>query len=302
MTHAFFKALLFLCAGSVMHAMHNEIDFRKMGGLKSVLKQTYLRFLIGSLAIAGIFPLAGFFSKDSILLGAFTSHHNGKIIWALGSITAFMTAYYTFRVIFRTFFGEPRDHHLHEHAHESPAVMIFPLSVLAVLSIIGGWVGIPGMDRFSHFLEPVLPIAEHEVSAGLEYGLMGGALAIAILGILLARHFHLKNPEAADRMVAENGFIAKVHSLLFHKWYVDEIYNAVFVKPILFLSEKVLFRIVDVNIIDGIVNDVGAFLKSAGGASRKMQTGDARTYAAAILLGALGLVVYFAYFVWKVNG
>jgi NADH-quinone oxidoreductase subunit L len=299
MTHAFFKALLFLCAGSVMHAMHHEIDFRKMGGLKGPLKKTYQRFLVGSLAIAGIVPLAGFFSKDAILLGAFLSHHGGKALWAIGSLTAFMTAYYTFRVIFRTFYGEPRDHHLHEHAHESPAVMIVPLSILAVLSIVGGWVGIPGMDVFSKFLEPVLPLSEHKVSHALEYGLMAGALAVAILGILTARHFHLKRPEVADRLETEDGIVSRIHSLLLHKWYVDELYDAIFVKPILFLSDRVFFRIIDVNIIDGLIDDVAAFVRGAGGVSRKMQTGDARTYAAAILIGTLGLV---AYFVWKVNG
>lgn len=298
MTHAFFKALLFLCAGSVMHAMHHEIDFRKMGGLKGPLKKTYQRFFVGGLAIAGIFPLAGFFSKDSILLGAFVSHPGGRIIWAIGSITAFMTAYYTFRVIYRTFWGEPRDHHLHEHAHESPAVMIVPLSILALLSIIGGWVGIPGMDVIGRFLEPVLPQVHHEVEPSLEYGLMGGALAVAILGILVARHFHKVKPETADRLATENALISRIHKLLLNKWYVDELYHAIFVRPLLWISEKVLFRIVDVSIIDGIINDIGEFLRGAGGVSRRMQTGDARTYAAAILLGALGLI---AYFVLKVN-
>jgi NADH-quinone oxidoreductase subunit L len=298
MTHAFFKALLFLCAGSLMHAMHHEIDFRKMGGLKKPLSKTYLRFFVGALAIAGIVPFAGFFSKDAILLGAFTSHH-GKALWVIGSITAFMTAYYTFRVVYRTFYGEPRDHHLYEHAHESPSVMIVPLSALAVLSLIGGWVGIPGMDYIGHWLEPVLPQEHHEVTPSLEYGLMGLALAVAVGGILLARYFHKVKPEVADRLAAENSFFSRAHSLLFHKWYVDELYDFLFVRPIVWISEKVLFRIVDVNIIDGIVNDIGALLRGAGGISRRMQTGDARTYAAAILIGALGLILYF---VWKVNG
>ena len=204
-----------------------------------------------------------------------------------------MTAYYTFRVIYRTFWGEPRDHHLHEHAHESPAVMIVPLSILAILSIIGGWVGIPGMDVIGRFLEPVLPQAHHEVEPSLEYGLMGGALAIAILGILIARHFHKVKPATADRLATENALISRIHKLLLNKWYVDELYHAIFVRPLLWISEKVLFRIVDVSIIDGIINDIGEFLRGAGGISRRMQTGDARTYAAAILLGALGLIAYF---------
>ncbi|HSP07489.1 MAG TPA: NADH-quinone oxidoreductase subunit L, partial [Acidobacteriota bacterium] len=252
MTHAFFKALLFLCAGSVMNAMHHEIDFRKMGGLKGPLKKTYQRFYIGGLAIAGIVPLAGFFSKDAILLGAFMSHPYGRILWGVGSVTAFMTAYYTFRVIYRTFNGEPRDPHLYEHAHESPAVMIVPLSILALLSIIGGWIGIPGMDYIGKFLEPVLPQSHHEIDQTLEYGLMAGALAVAILGILLARYLHKVKPQVADKLAEENGFFASIHKLLLNKWYVDEIYNALLVRPIVFISEKVLFRIVDVSIIDGI--------------------------------------------------
>lgn len=300
MTHAFFKALLFLCAGSVMHAMHHEIDFRKLGGLKKPLSKTYHRFLIGGLAISGIVPFAGFFSKDAILLGAFATHH--LTLWAIGLITAFMTAYYTFRVIYRTFEGEPRDSHLFEHAHESPSVMIAPLSVLALLSIIGGWVGIPGMDFLGRWLEPVLPEVHHEVPRTLEIELMVGALLLAIIGILIARYFHKVKPQIAERLVAENTLFARIHSLLFHKWYVDELYNALFVRPILWLSDKVLFRIIDVSIIDGIVNDVAGFLRGAGGVSRKMQTGDARTYAAAILLGALGLIAYFAYSLWRVNG
>lgn len=299
MTHAFFKALLFLSAGSVMHAMHNEIDFRKMGGLKAVLKKTGLFFFIGSLALAGIFPFAGFFSKDAILLGAFTSHNGGMVIWALGLITALMTAYYTFRVVFRTFYGEPRDKHLFEHAHESPNVMLVPLGILAFLSIVGGLVGVPMFNVFDEFMEPVFPKVHHEIAMSTELGLMAVALVIAGFGIFLAWNFHLKKAETADKMLAENAFFAKIHSLLFHKYYVDEIYFAIFVRPILFISEKLLFRGFDVNIIDGIVNDTGAIFRGIGKQFRRMQTGDVRAYAAAMLIGALGLI---AYFVWMVKG
>lgn len=301
-THAFFKALLFLSAGSIMHAMHHEIDFRKMGGLKKPLGKTFHRFMIGGLALAGIFPFAGFFSKDAILLGAFISHPYGRILWGMGVVTACMTAYYTFRVIYRAFYGEPRDHHLYEHAHESPAVMIAPLSVLAVLSIIGGWIGTPWMDVLGRWLEPVLPAPAHEVQPATEYWLMGFSLSVALVGILIAWYFHRRKTEVADRLETQNPIFSRIHSLLFHKWYVDELYNAVFVRPILWISEKVLFRVIDVSIIDGIINDVGSFLRGAGGVSRRMQTGDARAYAAAILLGTLGLIVYFAYSLWKVNG
>jgi NADH-quinone oxidoreductase subunit L len=297
MTHAFFKALLFLCAGSVMHAMHNEVDFRKMGGLKEPLKQTYLRFLIGGLAIAGIVPFAGFFSKDAILLAAFI-HKPFGAFWIIGVITALMTAYYTFRVIYRVFFVQPKDPHAIEHAHESPPVMMIPLTVLMILSAVGGLVGTPWSDMFGHFLEPVFPKVHHEISHSLENGLMGTALLIALIGILIARFFHYKKPEVAERLVAENGFIKSVHNILYHKWYVDELYDALFVKPILWIADRVFYRTIDVNIIDGIVNDVAAFLRGTGNIFRKFQTGDARTYAVAILIGTLGLVVYF---IWMVK-
>lgn len=300
MTHAFFKALLFLCAGSVMHAMHGETDFHKMGGLKTVLNKTWRRFFVGGLAIAGIVPFAGFFSKDAILLGAFTSEHGGKLLYAVGLLTAFMTAYYTFRVIYRVFYATPADPHTPEHAHESPGVMIWPLTALAILSFVGGWIGLPGKyDYFGHFLEPMFPAVHHEVSTGLELGLMFTALAVGAAGILTARHFHFKHTEVADRLATENPALSRIHNVLFHKWYVDEIYDAIFVRPIKYLSEKFLYRGIDVNIIDGIVNDTGAFLKAVGSGVRKPQTGDARNYAAAILIGTLGLI---AYFVWMVKG
>jgi NADH-quinone oxidoreductase subunit L len=296
MTHAFFKALLFLCAGSVMHAVGGETDFRKMGGLKAPLNKTYIRFLVGGLAISGIIPLAGFFSKDAILLGAFAGHH--YVIYAIGLITAVLTAYYTFRVIFRVFFVAPKDPHTVEHAHESPPVMIRPLTALMILSIVGGWVATPWYQPFNEFLKPVFGEAHHAISHSLEYTLMGVALVIALLGIGIAAIFHYKKPEVAERLVSENALIKGVHKVLHNKWYVDEIYNALFVKPIYWISERVLFRTIDVNIIDGIVNDIAAFLRGAGRVLRAMQTGDARAYAVAILVGTLGLV---AYFIWMVK-
>jgi NADH-quinone oxidoreductase subunit L len=296
MTHAFFKALLFLCAGSVMHAVNGETDFRKMGGLKEPLKQTYVRFLVGGLAISGIFPLAGFFSKDAILLGAFSGHH--YVIYTIGIITAVLTAYYTFRVIFRVFFVPPKDPHAVEHAHESPPVMLRPLTVLMILSIVGGWVATPWFMPFNDFLKPVFGEAHHEISHALEYTLMAAALLIAVLGIVVAAIFHYKKPDVAERLVAENALVRGIHRVLHNKWYVDEIYNAIFVRPIYWLSERVLFRTIDVNIIDGIVNDIASFLRGTGRVLRAMQTGDARTYAVAILVGTLGLI---AYFVWMVK-
>lgn len=297
MTHAFFKALLFLSAGSVMHAMEGETDFRKMGGLKQPLRKTYLRFLIGGLALSGIVPFAGFFSKDAILMGAYLSHH--LTIWIIGIITAFITAYYTFRVIYRTFHGPPADEHRTAHAHETPPIMMLPLSILALLSLVGGWIGIPGFDFFSHFLEPVLPVHQHEVSFSTELLLMITALVAGIVGILVARTLHLKRRDLAERMAKTNPLTAPIHHVLERKYYVDELYDALFVKPMYFLSEKILFRAIDVNIIDALVNDLALLLRGSGKLLRKVQTGDARTYAAAILLGTLGLV---AYFLWAVKG
>lgn len=158
------------------------------------------------------------------------------------------------------------------------------------------------MDVLGRWLEPVLPAPAHEVQPATEYWLMGFSLSVALVGILIAWYFHRRKTEVADRLETQNPIFSRIHSLLFHKWYVDELYNAVFVRPILWISEKVLFRVIDVSIIDGIINDVGSFLRGAGGVSRRMQTGDARAYAAAILLGTLGLIVYFAYSLWKVNG
>jgi NADH-quinone oxidoreductase subunit L len=298
MTHAFFKALLFLSAGSVMHAMSNETDFRKMGGLWGPLRKTGIRFWIGGLALAGIVPFAGFWSKDAILLGAFTMEHGGILIWIIGLLTAFMTAYYTFRVIFRVFHVPATNKKAVKHAHESPRVMLFPLSVLALLSVIGGWIGTPFWDAFGHFLEPVLPAAHHEISIGLEIGLMALATVVAAAGIFLAYHFHLKKKEVTAQLLEQKPALAQIHRVLYNKFYVDEIYNALFVRPLMFLSDRILFRIVDVNLIDAIVNDVASMLRSMGGAIRRFQTGDARAYAAAILIGTLGLLMYF---VWMVR-
>jgi len=298
MTHAFFKALLFLCAGSVMHAMNGETDFRKMGGLKKPLSQTYWRFLIGGLAISGILPFAGFFSKDRILGAAFVAHPGGKIVWAIGLITALMTAYYTFRIIFKTFLSPPKDPHAVEHAHESPPVMMIPLTILAFLSVVGGFVGLPGYDWIGHFLAPVFPAVQHEMNSTTEMILGAIALLAGAGGIYIAYVVHLKKPEIAEKLANEQAVTSAIHRELENKYYVDEIYDAIFVRPIRFVSEKILYRIIDVEIIDAIVNDVAKILRGTGAIFRWFQTGDARNYAAAILLGALGLI---AYFLWMVK-
>ncbi len=232
------------------------------------------------------------------MFGAFTSEHAGKIVWLIGIVTAFMTAYYTFRIIDRTFLSPPADPKAAEHAHESPNVMITPLTVLAFLSLVGGFVGIPGYSVIGKFLEPMFPAAHHEGAASLEIILTAIALAVAAAGIFVAYFVQLKRPGIAERLANEQPFTSRLHRLSLNKFYVDEIYDALIVRPIRWFSEKILWRIIDVNIIDGIVNDVGEFLRGAGGVFRGFQTGDARTYAAAILLGTLGLI---AYFVWMVK-
>jgi NADH-quinone oxidoreductase subunit L len=266
--------------------------------LKKPLNQTYWRFLIGGLAISGIIPFAGFFSKDRILGAAFISHPGGKVVWAIGLITALMTAYYTFRIIFKTFLSPPADAHAVEHAHESPRVMMIPLTILALLSIVGGFVGFPGSDWIGKFLAPVFPATHAEMNTTTEMILGAVALIFGAAGIYIAYLVHMKKPEVAEKFASEHPVTSAIHKELQNKYYVDEIYDAVFVKPIRFVSEKIFYRIFDVEIIDAVVNDVAKLLRSAGGVFRWFQTGDARSYAAAILIGTLGLI---AYFLWMVR-
>lgn len=293
MTHAFFKALLFLCAGSVMHAMQGETDFRRMGGLGAKLRYTYVFFYVGGLAISGIPLLSGFFSKDAILVGAFANPHLGWLAWAVGSLTALMTAYYTFRIIYRTFEGPAVDPHAQEHAHESPKVMLVPLGILSVLAILGGLVGTPWLNWFARFLEPVLPPPHHEITGSTEWLLLGIAAVIGVAGWQLAKQIQWKKPEIAEQLANQNPVTAAMHRVWERKYYVDEIYDFLFVRPIGWLSDRVLYRIIDVSIIDAVVNDVADIVRGTGGILRRFQSGDARTYAAAILLGTLGLLIYF---------
>jgi NADH-quinone oxidoreductase subunit L len=209
-----------------------------------------------------------------------------------------MTAYYTFRAIFRVFHAPAADEKALHHAHESPSVMLVPLTILAFLSIVGGLIGTPWWNAFSHFLEPVLPVAHHEISIGLEIGLMALAFAVAASGIYLAYHFHLKNLELPAKLLEAKPWLARIHQVLYRKYYVDEIYDAIFVRPIRLISDKFLFRVIDVNMIDAVINDVASILRSIGGGFRRIQTGDARIYATAILIGTLGLLMYF---VWMVR-
>ncbi|HTQ81118.1 MAG TPA: NADH-quinone oxidoreductase subunit L, partial [Thermoanaerobaculia bacterium] len=298
MTHAFFKALLFLGSGSVIHAMSGEQDMRRMGGLKSALPITYWTFLIGALAIAGIFPFAGFFSKDAILAAAAGSHN--WFLYGVGLLTAGITAFYMFRAVFLTFFGtfrgtEEQRHHL----HESPASMTVPLVILAVGAIGAGWVGIPeafsfghAWDRWGEFLKPTvyhmagLAQREHHLSAGVEAGLAALSLAVAIVGILLARRIY-GGPAGAERGAAWEAGHAEVQEVLAHKYYVDEIYDKTIVRPLAWTSRVVLWKVFDNVVIDGLIKAGAFFVDVTGHAGRLTTTGNIRNYAIYFFLGVL---------------
>lgn len=281
MTHAFFKALLFLGSGSVIHAMGGEQDIRKMGGLSGKLKVTYVTFLIGCLAIAGIPPLSGFFSKDAILLSVFV--HN-PIQYGIAVFTALLTAFYMFRLLFITFHGSFRGttEQLH-HLHESPWVMLFPLIVLALLSIAGGWIGIPGVivegaDSLGQFLSPVLPPLSHEIAHDTELLLMGSTTLLVLVVIGVAWFIYTKKTEKESKgllRVFEN------------KWYVDELYDSIIVQPITRLS-ALLREWVEPRLIDGLVNGVGKSVQYTGRQLRLLQSGQIGSY---ILLMVIAMVV-----------
>ena len=289
MTHAFFKALLFLGAGSVIHAMHHEQDIRNMGGLKKYLPVTHFTFLMGCIAIAGIPPFSGFFSKDEILAAAFS---NNIIYWILGVLTAGMTAFYMFRLYASTFLGEFRGtEEQRHHLHESPAAMTIPLIVLAILSIIGGFVGIPAVfaenaHSLEHFLAPIFAesnklIDAHHLDHNTEYMLMGVSVAIAVIAIFVAINRFRKKPDLQE----PSGF----GKVLANKWYVDELYQAAIIKPINTFS-KFLNRGVEKNFIDWIVNGVGRLLQYSSRQIRWIQSGQVGSY---VLLMVVSMLLFF---------
>jgi NADH-quinone oxidoreductase subunit L len=289
-THAFFKALLFLGAGSVIHGLSGEQDLRKMGGLAPRMMTTTVTFLVGAFGLAGVPPLAGFFSKDEILGAAFHRHH--YLLWAVLVIGAFMTAFYTFRLVFLAFFGGPRmPKEVAHHVHESPAVMTIPLITLAILTVVAGLaVGIPSSQgtAFAHFLAPVLPLEEAEHSAGVAFGLLVLSAMVAIAGVALAWAVYARTPvRAASIGVARN----PLHKVLIEKYYVDELYDALFVKPIYRLSLW-LARVFDPGLIDGLVNGAATLVVGWSRGLRRVQTGFVMNYALGILLGAVAVVAY----------
>jgi NADH-quinone oxidoreductase subunit L len=298
MTHAFFKALLFLAAGSVIHAMGGEQDMLKMGGLSKKIKWTYITMLTATLAIAGFPPLAGFFSKDSILLSAFQSENGGRILYAVGLLTALLTSFYMFRLIFLTFFGKERYDERHVHVHESPKSMLVPLMILAVLSIVGGWLAAPafwgGPDYFAKFLEPVFAQgsaaesgAAEAAAHALEIPLAIVAVITALIGLGIAYWLYIRNPQKPSELAKS---MKGVYTTLLNKYYVDELYAAVVVKPLLWLSTKVLWQTVDVQIIDGAVNGIARGTTEVGDNVRHAQSGNTRSYAVWVIIGALVVI------------
>ena len=296
MTHAFFKALLFLGAGSVIHAMGGEQDLTRMGGLRGRTPVTFWTMLIAALAISGIFPLAGFFSKDEILWSAWSRGHH--VVWLFGFITAGITAFYMFRLIFLAFGGEGRyPEEVRHHLHESPPSMTVPLVMLGVLSMVGGFIGLPawlGPNRFFHFLEPSLSLAfspEHaEASHTAEMAFAALSVAVALAGIYLAYRLYIRNPKLADEWAIRWKYL---HRVLFRKYYVDELYDAAIIKPAVNISAKALWKGADVGLIDGAVDGVGLGIRNFGSLLKNVQNGLIRSYAAWILLGTVAVLLYF---------
>ena len=324
MTHAFFKALLFLGSGSVIHAMGGEQDMRKMGGLRSKIPITFWTFFVATVAISGIPPLAGFVSKDAILAASFNAR---PLLWAIGFVTAGMTAFYMFRLVFLTFFGESRvPPEVEHHIHESPRSMTVPLTVLALLSIVGGWIGWPeslgGSDRFAKFLDPVIARQAEVVAAipeatqhATEYELMAVSVLVALIGITLAWYFYLRRPTIPGRLAERSGGL---YRLIYNKYYVDQIYDAMFVNRAKDLGTTL--GAFDVGIIDGLgVNGVGWATRLASSIEmvwdkwvidglvnlaarivwivsypvRMIQSGRVSNYALLIVLGVLVFLGYF---------
>ncbi|WP_263375165.1 NADH-quinone oxidoreductase subunit L [Granulicella aggregans] len=329
MTHAFFKALLFLAAGSVIHALNGEQDMNKMGALRKRIPVTFYTMTAGVIAIAGIWPFAGFYSKDEILYQAFTSTNPvGKLVWAVGLVTAGLTSFYMFRLWFKTFWGESHveehgslehhgaavhahsdtklvieashDDHSHSHGvHESPWIMLFPLVILAILSFIGGWVGNPeafgGHDEIGHFLAPVLTsgIAESvEGSHSTEWILAGISLATAFLGFLVAYFLYIVKPGTSTKLATS---FKPVYTLLENKFYVDEIYALVIVTPLMVFSRLFLAGLVDGGVASGVPSATAAGVRGLGSLTRKIQSGNIRSYAGWLALGAAAVLVFMIF-------
>jgi NADH-quinone oxidoreductase subunit L len=288
-THAFFKALLFLGAGSVIHAMSGEQDLRKMGGLAPKMVTTTITMAVGAAGLAGVPGLAGFFSKDEILHAAFTGHH--RLIWALLLLGAFLTAFYSFRLLFLAFFGGPRmSREVAHHVHESPRVMTWPLILLAVLTVIAGWaVGVPSDEgtRFGRFLAPVLPAAHASGSGGIGvYLLLILSVIVVAAGVALAWFMYFGQPL---RVATVGQPRTPVHRLLLNAYWIDRLYDRAIVVPLYHLFQF-LARAFDLGVIDGLVNGLGRAVLAGAAGLRRLQTGYTVNYALTMLVGAVLLV------------
>jgi NADH-quinone oxidoreductase subunit L len=295
MTHAFFKGLLFLASGSVIHAMGGEQDMLKMGGLRKKIPVTFWTMLIGTIAIAGVPPFAGFFSKDEILFAAWAGPYANKPLYLLGICAALITSFYMFRLIFLTFFGQPRFDEHHVHVHESPWSMLGPLCILALLSTVGGWFAAPtffgGSDHFKDFLASVFApaaalapqVAEASHSLEVQFSML--AVLVGLIGLALAAWLYLGDLERPKRIAKSLGGL---YTLVYNKYYVDEIYAALIVRPLLWISTDFLWHVVDEGMIDGTVNGTADVAQAAGSQVRKLQSGNARSYATWVIIGAVG--------------
>ena len=285
-THAFFKACLFLGSGSVIHGLHGEQDMRKMGGLKKAMPITFITMLIASLAIAGIFPLAGFWSKDEILM---TAYHENKALWVIGSIASIMTAFYMFRLIYLTFFNsfrgtEEQKHHL----HESPSLITVPLIILAILSFFGGIISLPGHSWLNHYLAPLFSKATHEAHTlgSTEYMLMAIATIGAVVGIGIAYKKYLKD----NTIPSEDAEITGVSKVLYNKYYVDEAYDAIFVKPVNVLAS--FFRDSVETTLSALVFGLGKVTNEIALQGKKVHNGSVGLYLFAFVIGVIAIITY----------
>ncbi len=302
MTHAFFKALLFMCAGSVMHALAGELDMQKMGGLKKYMPYTFVTMFIGTLAISGVPLFSGFFSKDEILYNAFISGQGHPLLWAMGLIAAILTAFYMFRLLFLTFYGKSRiDPEVEKHAHESPESMTVPLMILAFLAIIGGYIGLPhalgGGAWFEKFLHPVFAGGHGEAatvhhSLGLEYGLMIASVVAAGIGIYIAYTLYIADPERPKKLAAK---FPGVYNTLFNKYYVDEFYSAVIVQPLIAIG-RFFWQVTDLRGVDGFANGLATAIGWLSSKIRVIHTGFLRNYA---LIFAVGVIILLGYVMFR---
>jgi NADH-quinone oxidoreductase subunit L len=320
MTHAFFKACLFLGSGSVIHAMHHALhkghlhddaqDMRNMGGLKGVMPITFITFLVSTIAIAGIPGFSGFFSKDEILWQAFSNPYHGSaniFLWGIGCIAALFTAFYMFRLVFMTFFGECRiNPKVKEHLHESPLVITIPLMALGFLAVVGGYIGMPkllGMlpNYMEHWLDPVFELANEygqtyahtgaHHSHVLEWGLMGASVVIAVIGIIIAYTLYIANTKIPGKFTAT---FPGLHRAVYNKWYMDEIYDFLIVNPCKSFG-NLLWKGFDVLIVDGIVNGVAKFVMACSAGLRGLQSGYVHNYAMGMALGVVGILAFYIF-------